>query len=176
MSEDLRYPIGSFTMPAQELSPEQRLQYIQRIAGVPAGLRTAVGGLSPEQLAAPYRPGGWTVAQVVHHIADSHMNAFIRTKLALTEENPTVKPYRQAEWAELADGKAAALESSLSLIEGLHERWVFLLRSLSPADFTRKFVHPESGPRTIDWLLALYSWHGAHHIAHIIGLRKRNGW
>jgi uncharacterized damage-inducible protein DinB len=176
MSEDLRYPIGPPTMPAQELSPEERLQHIQRLALVPAGLRTVVRGLSPEQLAAPYRPGGWTVSQVVHHVADSHMNAFIRTKLALTEDNPTIKPYRQAEWAELPDGKIVPLESSLALIEGLHERWVLLLRSLPPTDFARTFVHPESGSRTIDWLLALYSWHGAHHTAQIAGLRKRNEW
>jgi uncharacterized damage-inducible protein DinB len=176
MSEDLRYPIGPFAMPSQELSPEERLQHIQRLAWLPAGLRAAAGGLSPEQLAAPYRPGGWTVSQVVHHIADSHMNAFIRTKLALTEDNPTIKPYHQADWADLPDGKLAALESSLALIEGLHERWVLLLRSLASADFTRKFVHPESGPHTVDWLLGLYSWHGAHHTAHIAGLRKRNGW
>lgn len=176
MVEDLRFPIGRFVMPAPELTAAQRLEYIQRIAGAPAALRAAVRGLSPEQLAAPYRPDGWTVCQVVHHVADSHLNAFLRLKLALTEDGPTVKPFMQAAWAELADGRSTAIEPSLALIEGLHERWVLLLRSMKPEDFVRKFVHPESGIQTVDRIVALYSWHGAHHIAHITGLRQRNGW
>jgi uncharacterized damage-inducible protein DinB len=176
MIEDLRFPIGSFTMPAPELTAEQRLDGIQRLAGAPAKLRAAVRGLSREQLDTPYRPGGWTVCQVVHHVADSHMNAFIRTKLSLTEDNPTIKPYRQAAWAELPDGRATGIESSLTMIEGLHERWVILLRSLAPADYARTFIHPESGRQTIDRILALYSWHGAHHTGHITALQSRNGW
>jgi len=176
MVDDLRFPIGPFTMPSPELTPAQRLQCIQQIAGAPAGLRSAVRGLSPEQLAAPYRPGGWTVSQVIHHVADSHMNAFIRTKLALTENIPTIKPYDQALWAMLPDGQSGAIESSLALIEALHERWVLTLRSLTPGDFSKKFVHPESGTQTLDRLLALYAWHGAHHAAHITGLRARKGW
>ena len=176
MAEDLRFPIGPFAMPASELTAEQRLHSIQRLAEAPAGFRAAVRGLTPERLNTPYRPGGWSVCQVVHHVADSHMNAFIRTKLALTEDNPTIKPYRQVAWAELPDGRAASLESSLAMIEGLHERWVLLLRSLAPVDYTRTFNHPESGKQTIDRVLALYSWHGAHHTAHITALRSRNGW
>jgi uncharacterized damage-inducible protein DinB len=174
--EDLRYPIGPFVMQGLELTEEERLRAIHRLAGTPAGIRAAVRGLNPEQLSAPYRPEGWTVQQVVHHVADSHMNAFIRTKLALTEVNPTIKPYEQSAWAELPDGRGASLETSLSLIEGLHERWVFLLRSLVPADFSKTFLHPESGKQTIDRVLALYSWHGAHHTAHITALRRRMGW
>lgn len=176
MTEDLRFPIGRFAMPAAELTNEQRLDCIQRIAGTPEGLRAAARGLTPVQLATPYRPGGWTVAQVVHHIADSHLNAFCRLKLALTENEPTIKPFRQDGWAELPDGRDAAVESSLALIEGLHERWVHLLRSLKPEDFRKRFIHPESGPQTIDRIVALYAWHGVHHIAHITGLRSRNGW
>ncbi len=176
MTEDLRFPIGKFTMPAQELTPEQRRDCIQRIAGLPAALRAAVRGLNPEQLAAPYRPGGWTVCQVVHHLADSHMNAFCRVKLALTEDEPTIKPYQQEAWADLPDGHVGPIESSLALIEGMHERWVLLFRSLTPSDFGRKFMHPENGPQTIDRIVALYSWHGEHHTAHITRLRARNGW
>jgi uncharacterized damage-inducible protein DinB len=163
-------------MSVPELTTEERRASIEQIARVPEGFRAAVRGLSDEQLKTPYRPGGWTVCQVVHHVADSHMNAFIRTKLALTEEGPTIKPYRQAEWAELPDGRASAIESSLALIGGVHERWVLLLRSLGPADFARTFIHPESGTQSIDRILALYSWHGAHHTAHITELRRRQGW
>ncbi len=176
MTEDLRFPIGRFTMPAPELSPEQRRQCIQHIAAAPGALRAAVRDLNPDQLAAPYRPGGWTVGQVVHHVADSHINAVCRFKLALTEDEPVIKPYRQEGWAELADGRDTPLEPSLLLIEGLHERWVRLLRSLTPEDFQRKFIHPESGPQTLDRIVALYSWHGMHHTAHITSLRTRNGW
>jgi uncharacterized damage-inducible protein DinB len=176
MTDDLRFPIGPFTMPAPELTTEQRLDGIQRLAGVPQGFRAAVRGLTLEQLDTPYRPEGWSVCQVVHHVADSHMNAFFRTKLALTEENPTIKPYRQAAWAELPDGRSTGIETSLTMIEGLHARWVILLRSLTPADFAKTFVHPESGKQTIDRILALYAWHGAHHMAHITTLRSRSGW
>jgi uncharacterized damage-inducible protein DinB len=176
MTEDLRFPIGKFVMSAPVLTPDERRACIERIARAPEGFRAAVRGLSPEQLETPYRPGGWTVCQVVHHVADSHMNAFIRMKLALTEENPTIKPYRQAEWAELPDGRLLPPEVSLALIGGLHERWVLLMRSLGPADFARTFLHPESGIQSLDRILALYSWHGAHHTAHITELRRREGW
>lgn len=176
MTEDLRFPIGRFAMPAPMLTPAQRLDCIQRIAAAPTELRAAVRGLSPEQLATPYRPGGWTVRQVVHHIADSHINAFCRLKLTLTEDCPTIKPYRQEGWADLPDGSEAAIEASMALVEGMHERWVVLLRSLKPEDFQKKFNHPESGLQTIDRIVALYSWHGAHHIAHITSLRARHGW
>ncbi len=176
MTEDLRYPIGKFTMPGPELTPEQRQECIQRIAAAPAALRAAVRGLTPAQLATPYRPGGWTVAQVVHHVADSHINAFCRVKLALTEKEPAIKPYLQDRWAELPDAREAPIETSLALIEGLHQRWVQLLRSLKPEDFRTRFLHPETGPQSIDRVVALYSWHGAHHTAHITSLRARNGW
>lgn len=176
MTEDLRFPIGRFTMPGPELTPEQRLECIQRIAGTPAALRAAVLGLNPGQLATPYRPGGWTVAQVVHHVADSHLNAICRMKLALTENEPTIKPYLQNGWAELPDAREAPVEPSLAMIEGLHQRWVQLLRSLKPEDFRKKFLHPETGPQSLDRVVALYSWHGAHHTAHITSLRARNGW
>ncbi len=176
MTEELRFPIGRFTMPGPELTPEQRLDCIQRIAGTPAALRAAVRGLNPGQLATPYRPGGWTVAQVVHHVADSHLNGYCRIKLALTETEPTIKPYLQDGWADLPDAREAPIESSLAMIEGLHQRWAQLLRSLKPEEFRKKFLHPETGPQSVDRVLALYSWHGPHHTAHITGLRARNGW
>jgi hypothetical protein len=135
-----------------------------------------VAGLSPEQLDTPYRDGGWTVRQVVHHVPDSHMNAFIRTKLALTEVDPTIKPYDEKAWSVLADVRNTPIETSLVLLETLHERWNHLLRALSEADFSRTLVHPEHGPRTLDWLVALYAWHGAHHVAHITSLRERMDW
>ena len=141
----------------------------------PAKLKAAVGGLNDRQLDTPYRPGGWTVRQVVHHLPDSHLNSFVRFKLALTEEEPTIKPYDEARWAELADSKAP-IELSLPLLENLHERWVLLLNSLTPADWQRKFRHPERGPMTLTDNLQIYAWHGRHHVAHITALRERNGW
>jgi hypothetical protein len=135
-----------------------------------------VAHLAPHQLATPYRDGGWTVAQVVHHLADSHMNAYMRTRLALTEENPTIKPYDEKRWAELADAASVAIEVSLALLDALHLRWTTLLGSIASWDFDRTFQHPERGPMTIDRLVALYAWHGRHHVAHIAGLRHRHGW
>ena len=131
---------------------------------------------SKEQLDTPYRPGGWTVRQVVHHLPDSHMNAYVRFRLALTENEPTIKPYEQQLWAELPDAKTADIEMSLKLFEGLHQRWVLLLRSMKPEDFHRKYIHPESGVNVLDNVLQLYAWHGKHHVAHITSLRKRMGW
>ena len=174
MEVDLRYPIGKFPR-VETLTPDQRIEHIGAIAEAPARLRDAVAGLNPQQLDSPYRPGGWTVRQVTHHLPDSHMNAFIRFKLALTEDVPTIKPYMDARWAELADSKAP-IELSLDLLVNLHERWVLLLRSLTPADWARQFRHPELGVLTLDQNLALYSWHGRHHVAHITGLREREGW
>jgi uncharacterized damage-inducible protein DinB len=140
-------------------------------------LRAAVTGLTDAQLDTPYRPGGWTVRQVVHHVPDSHMNAYTRFKLALTEDVPTIKPYDEAKWAELDDSKSKMVEHSLALLEALHARWVFLLERLKPADFDRKLNHPEwDAPMTLDMLLALYAWHGKHHVAHVTELRKRSGW
>ena len=174
MTDDLRFPIGRFTRPAS-YTDASRAAAIAAIAATPANLRLATNGLTEEQLDTPYRPGGWTVRQVVHHVADSHMNAYCRTRLALTEENPTIKPYDEAKWAELADAKSAPVETSLALLDGIHSRWGTLLDSLTPADFARTMMHPENGPMTIDVLLSLYSWHGAHHTAHITGLRQRSG-
>jgi len=172
---NLSYPIGRFKFET-EISDEQRHQFIAEIEKAPEHLRTAVSGLSSEQLDTPYRPGGWTIRQVVHHLADSHLNAYTRFKLALTEEEPTIKPYDQAGWAELADGRTASHEISLSLLESLHRRWVILLNSMSPTDFSRTFRHPESGVLTLIQTLSLYAWHGRHHIAHISTLRQRMNW
>jgi hypothetical protein len=172
---DLQYPIGRFEFP-REVSSEDRARFIQEIAETPANLGAAVTGLSAEQLDTPYRPGGWTVRQVVHHVPDSHMNSYVRFRLALTEDEPTIKPYDESRWAELADSRTARIEISLALLESLHERWVLLLRSLSPADFRRQFRHPELGVISLEKNLALYAWHGRHHVAHITSLRERMGW
>jgi DinB superfamily len=175
MATDLRYPIGKFERP-ENVSDDQRRQFIDQIAEAPARLSAAVAGLTPEQLATPYRPGGWMVGQLVHHIADSHMNAYVRFRLALTEDEPTVKTYEEARWAELADAKAPPIEPSLALVENLHKRWVMLLRSLTPVEWSRKFRHPELGALSLNQNLALYAWHGRHHVTHITSLRQRNGW
>ncbi|MGA3294895.1 MAG: YfiT family bacillithiol transferase [Candidatus Acidiferrales bacterium] len=172
---DLRYPVGKFE-PVTTLTPDQRRQCIDAIADAPARLAAAVAGLTPAQLDTPYRLGGWTVRQLVHHIADSHMNAFSRFKFALTEDEPTIKTYDETRWAELADAKMPPIELSLALLENLHKRWVVLLRSLEPSDWPRKFRHPEWGLATVDFLLAQYAWHGRHHVAQITSLRERNGW
>ena len=174
METDLRYPIGKAEL-ADALAPEQRVAHIRTIEEAPAHLRAAVGGLSERQLDTPYRPGGWTVRQVAHHVPDSHMNAYMRFKLALTEDQPTIKPYEEARWAELADSRSP-IEPSLALLENLHRRWVLLLSSLEPADWARKFNHPAMGSLTLDRTLGIYSWHGRHHVAHITSLRERNGW
>jgi uncharacterized damage-inducible protein DinB len=173
---DLRYPIGPFKMERDPLGPEERAAFIQQIADAPGKLRDAVRGLAPEQIETPYRPGGWTVRQVAHHLPDSHMNGYVRFKLALTEDEPTVKPYQEALWATLEDSRTTPIEVSLRLLDALHERWVRLLRSLSPADFARGFHHPDMGPVSLDRCLAIYGWHGRHHVAHITALRDRMGW
>jgi uncharacterized damage-inducible protein DinB len=172
---DLRYPIGKFKYEG-ELSDEQRGGAIRQIAEAPAKLRAAVQGLNDEQLNTPYRPEGWTVRQVVHHLPDSHLNAYTRFKLGLTEEEPMVKPYDEVRWANLADTRDTQVEVSLVLLDFLHRRWVILLASLRPQDFARHFRHPELGAMTLDKNLALYAWHGRHHVAHITSLRERMGW
>lgn len=172
METDLRYPVGKFEWPSGQ-GPEE---WIEEIASAPARLRAAVENLSADQLDTPYRPGGWTVRQVVHHLADSHLNSYARFRWALTEEEPAVKPYDEKAWAELADARAGEAEVSLRLLEALHARWVALLRSLSPADFARTFRHPEHGAWPLDKNLALYAWHGRHHTAQITALRERMGW
>ena len=173
---DLRYPVGPFEWP-KTVSREEREQHIGEIAAAPARFRAAVKGFDDHQLDTPYRDGGWTVRQVVHHFADSHMNAYVRFRLAITEEGPTVKPYDEAKWAELTDARTMPVEVSLRLIESLHERWVTLLRSFSDADFARILHHPEyAGTVRLDTYLAQYGWHCRHHAAHITGLRERMGW
>ncbi len=172
---DPRYPIGPFQWKGG-LSEEERRGAIDDIAEAPAKLRAAVQGLSPQQLDTPYRPGGWTVRQVVHHVPDSHLNAYTRCKLALTEQQPTIKPYDQELWAKLEDSRSTPVETSLAMLAALHERWVVLLRSLQPADFARTLNHPELGVLTLEQLLALYAWHSRHHVAHITSLRQRMGW
>lgn len=173
---DPRYPIGRFQFDG-DAAAGKREQWIEQIAAAPARLRAAVTGLTAAQLDTPYRDGGWTVRQVVHHLPDSHLNAYTRIKLALTEEAPTIKPYEEARWAELPDARAGEIEPSLLLLESLHQRWLMLLRQLKPHDFDRQFRHPEHG-RTfrLGETLALYAWHGRHHVAHITALRKRKGW
>ncbi len=172
---DLRYPIGPFEWNVRP-SDADRARYIQEIADTPARLREAVRGLSEEQLNTPYRPGGWTVRQVVHHLPDSHLNAYVRFKLALTEDKPTIRPYNEARWAELDDTRRTPIATSLELLDSLHQRWVVLLRAMAPVDFTRRFVHPEWGELDLNLYTAQYAWHGRHHVAHVTRLRERRGW
>jgi hypothetical protein len=172
---DLSYPIGPCEYPAS-VSPEARRRHIADIAALPDHLRAAVQDLNESQLDTPYRPGGWTVRQVVHHFADSHMNAFSRFRLALTEPQPTIKPYNEKTWADLADSRLAPIDASLSLLEGLHKRWAIMLVAMSDADFSRTMHHPEIGVLRLDTYLASYGWHCRHHVAHITGLRQRSGW
>ena len=171
---DARYPIGRHEA-VSTLTPAQRSDCIAQIAAAPELLRRAVQGLDDRQLDTPYRDGGWSVRQVVHHVPDSHVNAYVRCKLALTEDQPTIRPYRQGPWAETPDTRAPA-EVSLALLDALHRRWVLLLEGMGPADFARTLNHPESGIMTLDGVVAMYSWHGRHHTAHITSLRGRMGW
>lgn len=171
---DERYPIGKFQHDG-EITKDVVNGWINEIEALPGLLREAVKGLDEDQLDTPYRTGGWTVRQVVHHLADSHMNAFIRLKLALTEQNPVIKPYNEAEWAKLPDSQLA-VDISLSLLESLHIRLVKLLRSLSPADLEKTFIHPESGEVPVGKNIGIYSWHGRHHLAHITSLCTREQW
>jgi uncharacterized damage-inducible protein DinB len=172
---DLRYPIGRYLPPAQ-ITAADRAGWIEELVALPAKMREAVSGLDDRQLDTPYRPGGWTLRQVVHHVPDSHVNSYVRFRLALTEDIPTIKPYNEATWAELPDAKSAPIEPSLQLLEALHVRWVALLKSLSDAEFKRTFRHPEHGEIPIDWTLGLYAWHSRHHVAQITGLRDRERW
>jgi uncharacterized damage-inducible protein DinB len=172
---DLRYPVGRLER-RTSLSVDERRAAVDAIAAAPAKLRTAVKGLSDSQLDTPYRPGGWTVRQVVHHVADSHMNAYTRFRLALTEDNPTIKPYGEAAWAELVDARTMPVGTSLDLLDAMHERLVHLLRATPAEAFTRTLNHPENGPMTMDTLLGIYAWHGRHHTAHVSALRERMKW
>jgi hypothetical protein len=173
--QDLRYPIGKFRVEG-DITDERRREWIGQIAEAPARLRDALSGLGNAQLDTPYRPGGWTLRQLAHHVPDSHMNSYVRFRLALTEEGPTIKPYQEDRWAELPDARTAPVELSLAMLDALHARWVLLLRSLGPVDWKRTFQHPELGAITLERDLALYAWHGRHHTAHVTGLRERMGW
>jgi len=173
---DVRYPIGPFKSVQRTLTGGEREKLIDAIEVAPARIRAAASGLSDEQLDTPYRDGGWTVRQVVHHVVDSHVNAYCRFKLALTEDNPTIRTYEEKEWAELPDGKSDPIEGSLAILDALHPRWVSLLRRMEPSDFERPLHYPGIGDRKVDVLLEIYGWHGAHHEAHITSLRERMGW
>ena len=172
---DPRYPIGKFSY-AGPLTAEQKQECLANIEQAPARLRAALRGLSDAQLDTPYLDGGWTLRQVAHHVPDSHMNSYIRCKLALTEDEPTIKPYMENLWAELPESKSAPIEVSLALLDSLHERWMLLLRQLTDADWKRTFRHPDLGLVSLEKNLALYSWHGRHHVAHVTNLREKMGW
>jgi hypothetical protein len=174
MTVDLSFPVGRFDRTAT-WTADSRRRAIEDIAALPATMRRAVAGLSDAQLDTPYRPGGWTVRQLVHHVADSHMNGYIRLKLALTEDNPTIKPYEQDRWAALPDSRLP-IALSLSILDAVHERWSVLWRAATEEQFRRTFTHPELGALTIDTHLHLYSWHSRHHVAHITALRSREAW
>lgn len=174
--ESLQYPTGKFTPKGAPLAPEERRELRARIRTLPGEVRAAVKGLTDAQLDTPYREGGWSPRQIAHHLADSHLNAFVRFKLALTEEVPTVKPYDQERWAALADVQGVPVDSSLGILDGLHERWSRLLDSLTPEDFARRLRHPDIGEIDLDFLLQMYGWHGRHHATQISDLRQRRGW
>jgi hypothetical protein len=173
--EALRFPIGQFHVEGA-ITESLRQTWIAQIAGAPGELRSAVHGLSNEQLDTPYRPGGWTVRQVVHHLPDSHINAYVQHRLALTEDTPAIKPYLEAPWAELADARTAPVEISVALLDSLHQRWTLLLRSLDAGQWKRPFHYPEEGILSLETSVGIYAWHGRHHIAHIAALRLRMGW
>lgn len=174
--EQLKFPVGNF-VPPKDTAEAQRKHWIEEIASLPSQLRTAVVGLTEEQLNTPYRPGGWTIRQVVHHLPDSHMNSYMRFRLALTEDNPTIRPYEEQLWAELPDAAHGPIDLSLDLLEMLHKRWVVLLKAMDEGDYQKTFFHPGS-KRTfrLATVLALYAWHSRHHLAHITELKKRKGW
>jgi len=173
---DERFPIGRFESVGRPLTPQERTERIDAIAAHPANMRAAVDGLDEAQLDTPYRDGGWTVRQVVHHVVDSHVNSYVRFKLAVTQDNPTIGTYDQVAWAELPDAKSAPVEGSLAILDALHARWVAFLRDLPPEEFARPVEHPEWGRISVDLLLEIYGWHCPHHEAHVTGLRARRGW
>jgi uncharacterized damage-inducible protein DinB len=172
---DPRYPVGQFDR-RSALTPDERRKCMQQIAEAPPRMREAVRGLSDEQLDTPYREGGWTLRQVVHHVPDSHLNGYCRHKLALTEDEPAIRPYDEAAWATLTDSQSTPVEVSLTLLDSLHARWTQLWTAMRDDDFARRLHHPDSGAMTLDALLGLYAWHGRHHVAHITALRERMGW
>ncbi len=172
---DLQYPIGKFALDP-EVTPEKRQRWIEEITAAPAAFRKATAGLSDAQLDTPYREGGWTVRQVIHHMADSHLHNLIRFRLALTEDSPAITGYDPAKWAEIPDAKTGPVDISLALLQAIHDRWALLLRTMTPADFARAFRRPDGQLVTLDRALQTYAWHGKHHAAHITGLRDRMGW
>jgi hypothetical protein len=174
--ETLQYPIGKFSFPNSPITSQERRPWIDDIAGAAVTMRAAVAGLSADQLDTPYRPEGWTVRELVHHVPDSHLNAYTRFKLALTEDEPTIKPYDEAAWAQLADTSSTPIEVSLTMLQALHQRWVCLIESLSEEQYARQYRHPALGVKRLDHTLAMYAWHSRHHIAHITALRERMGW
>lgn len=176
MAPDPRYPVGPFERPGRPLDAGERVERVAVLEGHPRRVRSHVADLDDAQLDTPYRDGGWTVRQLTHHLADSHLNAYCRFRLALTEDHPTIRPYDQDGWAGLADATEAPVELSLQLLESLHARWVLLLRSMSAEDFGRALRHPEIGDVTLDYMLASYAWHCAHHEAHLAGVRESEGW
>jgi hypothetical protein len=174
--DQLRYPIGKFTAPVM-VNLEDISRWIQTIESLPAKMREAVRGMSDAQLDTPYREGGWTVRQVIHHMPDSHMNAYCRFKLALTEDNPAIRPYLENRWAELPEAKSGPIQVSLDLLDALHKRWVLVLKNMTAADYKKTFYHPESKvTRSLEVVLCLYDWHSRHHLAHITELKRRMSW
>jgi len=176
MTEDLRYPTGRFVPKGGPLTGEERDALIERVEALPGELRAALEGLGDEQLDTPYREGGWSPRQITHHLADSHVNAFVRMKLALTEDRPTIKPYDQEAWSRLPDVEGVPVGTSLAILDGLHARWARLLRALPEEAFSRPLAHPEIGDIDVALLLQLYGWHGRHHTTQIAELRARSGW
>lgn len=175
MTDDIRYPVGLYVKPAG-ITPADRVRFVEEIAAAPANLRNAVAGLNDARLDTPYREGGWTVRQVVHHLPDSHVNAYIRFKLALTSSDPLIQTYDEALWAGLPEAKSGPVEISLALLDAIHNRWIAAIRSLPAGSFARRYRHPESGLTSLDEQLAHYAWHGRHHVGHITALRRRMGW
>jgi uncharacterized damage-inducible protein DinB len=173
--EDVRFPVGDFVIDP-DVTPEKRTAWMRQLEEAPTTLRATLAGLTEDQIDTRYREGGWTVRQVVHHLADAQLNGFTRFKLALTEKRPRIKTYEEALWSETADGREAPVELSLRLLEALHARWTILLASLPEDGFARTFRHPQRGELAIDIALQLYAWHCLHHTAHIRGLRERRGW
>lgn len=174
-TEELRYPIGRFD-PREGLTDDERQAVIEVIEETPEQLRDAVEGLGREQLDTPYREGGWTVRQVVHHVADSHLNGYLRFKWALTEDEPAIKTYEESRWAELPEARRAAPEVSLSLLDALHRRWMLCLESMEPDDFARTLRYPDGSLHDLERYIQLYAWHGLHHTGHVTSLREREGW
>ena len=175
MSDDVRYPVGPCEWPA-EVSAEEKRTHLRDIAELPVKLRAAVAGLAVQHLDIPYREGGWTIRQIVHHIPDSHMNSYVRFKLALTEDQPTIKPYDEKLWAEMPEARTGPIEMSIDLVDALHRRWSLMLQNMTEADFERSLLHPDIGPLKLKSLVAGYGWHCRHHVAQIVATRRRMGW